>query len=50
MQAHVAYLERRAQQAERARDELLTSEFWRLTAPLRALITLIRGDRRGTGS
>ena len=45
MQAHVAYLERRAQQAERARDELLTSEFWRLTAPLRALVTRIRGHR-----
>ena len=50
MQAHSAYLERRAQQAEQARDELLASEFWRLTAPLRALVTMIRGDRRGTGS
>ena len=50
MQAHVAHSEHRAQQAEQARDELLASESWRLTAPLRALITLIRGDRRGTGS
>ena len=50
MQAHRAYLERRAQQAEQARDELLASEFWRLTAPLRALVTMIRGDRRAAGS
>ena len=50
MQAHSAYLERRAQQAEQARDELLASEFWRLTAPLRALVTMIRGDRRAAGS
>jgi hypothetical protein len=50
MQGHSAYLEHRAQQAEQARDELLASESWRLTAPLRALITLIRSDRRGTGS
>jgi hypothetical protein len=46
----VFQLEHRAQQAEQARDELLASEFWRLTAPLRALMTLIRGDRRGAGS
>ena len=46
----VAQLEHRAQQAEQARDELLASEFWRLTAPLRALMTLIRGGRRGAGS
>ena len=46
----VAQLEHRAQQAEQARDELLASEFWRLTAPLRALMTLIRGRRRGAGS
>jgi hypothetical protein len=46
----VAQLEHRAQQAEQVRDELLSSEFWRLTAPLRALMTLIRGRRRGAGS
>ncbi len=46
----VAQLEHRAQEAEQARDELLASEFWRLTAPLRALMSLIRGDRRGAGS
>ena len=46
----VFQLEHRAQQAEQARDELLASEFWRLTAPLRALMTLIRGGRRGAGS
>ncbi len=46
----VVQLEHRARQAEQARDELLASEFWRLTAPLRALMTLIRGDRRGAGS
>ena len=46
----VVQLEHRAQQAEQARDELLASEFWRLTAPLRALMTLIRGGRRGAGS
>ena len=46
----VAQLEHRAQEAEQARDELLASEFWRLTAPLRALMTLVRGDRRGAGS
>jgi len=46
----VAQLEHRAQQAEQARDELLTSEFWRITAPLRALMTFVRGDRRGVGS
>ncbi len=46
----VARLEHRAHQAEHARDELLASEFWRLTAPLRALVTLIRGDRRSAGS
>jgi SAM-dependent methyltransferase len=45
-----AQLEHRAQQAEQARDDLLASEFWRLTAPLRALITFVRGDRRGAGS
>ena len=39
-------LERRARQAERTQTELLNSEFWRMTAPLRALVTLIRGDRR----
>ena len=43
----VVQLENRARQAEQARDELLASEFWRLTAPLRALTTLIRGERRG---
>ncbi len=46
----VAQLEHRAQEAEQVRDELLASEFWRLTAPLRALVTLVRGDRRGAGS
>jgi hypothetical protein len=46
----VVQLEHRAQQAEQARDELLASEFWRLTAPLRALVTMIRGSRRGAGS
>ena len=45
----VAQLEHRAQQAEQVRDELLASEFWRLTAPLRALVTLIRGERRRGG-
>ena len=50
MALKVAQLEHRAQQAEQARDELLASEFWRLTAPLRALMTLIRGGRRGAGS
>ena len=39
-------LERRARQAERTQTELLASEFWRMTAPLRALVTLIRSDRR----
>jgi glycosyl transferase family 2 len=39
-------LERRARQAERTQAELLASEFWRMTAPLRAVVTLIRGDRR----
>ena len=43
-------LEGRAQRAEQARDEMLASEFWRLTAPFRALVTLIRGGRRGAGS
>jgi len=46
----VVQLEHRAQQAEQARDELLASEFWRLTAPLRALVTMVRGSRRGAGS
>ena len=50
MALKVAQLEHRARQAEQARDELLASEFWRLTAPLRALMTLIRGGRRGAGS
>jgi hypothetical protein len=45
----VARLEHRAEQAEKARDELLASEFWRLTAPFRALVSLIRGDRRRAG-
>jgi hypothetical protein len=40
-------LERRARQAEKARDELLASEFWRMTAPLRSLVNLLRGNRRG---
>ncbi len=43
-------LERRARQAERTQTELLNSEFWRMTAPLRALVTLIRGDRRADHS
>ena len=44
-------LERRAEKAEQARDDLLASEFWRMTAPLRSLVTLLRGGRRGpTGS
>jgi len=46
----VVQLEHRARQAEQARDELLASEFWRLTAPLRALVTMVRGSRRGAGS
>jgi hypothetical protein len=46
----VVQLEHRAQQAEQARDELLASDFWRLTAPLRALVTMVRGGRRGAGS
>ena len=50
MALKVAQLEHRAQQAEQARDELLASEFWRLTAPLRGLMTLIRAGRRGAGS
>jgi SAM-dependent methyltransferase len=50
MALKVFQLEHRAQQAEQARDELLASEFWRLTAPLRGLMTLIRAGRRGAGS
>ncbi len=42
-------LESRASKAERARDEVFASEFWRMTAPLRALVTVIRGDRRRPG-
>jgi hypothetical protein len=45
----VARLEHRAHEAEQARDELVASEFWRLTAPLRALVTLARRDRRRAG-
>jgi hypothetical protein len=45
----VVGLERRAEEAERTRDELLASEFWRVTAPLRALVTLVRRDRRRAG-
>jgi SAM-dependent methyltransferase len=43
-------LERRVRQAEQARDDVFASEFWRITAPLRALVTLIRGDRRSAGA
>jgi len=46
----IEQLQRRARLAERAREEVLASEFWRVTAPLRALVTLIRGDRRDAGS
>ncbi len=46
----VEQLQRRARLAEQAREEVLASEFWRVTAPLRALVTLIRGDRRDAGS
>lgn len=44
----VEELERRAEVAEQARDELLDSEFWRMTAPLRSLVTLLRGGRRAS--
>jgi hypothetical protein len=46
----IEQLQRRARLAEQAREEVLASEFWRVTAPLRALVTLIRGDRRDAGS
>lgn len=38
----VEELESRARAAEQARDELLDSEFWRLTAPARAIVTRLR--------
>jgi SAM-dependent methyltransferase len=41
-------LEGRAKQAEKARDELLASEFWRATAPLRSMVSLFRGNPRAT--
>ncbi len=40
-----AELEERLAEAELARDEMLHSEFWRMTAPLRALVTRLRRRR-----
>ena len=45
LRAEVSELEVRAHEAERARDELLNSEFWRATAPIRAAVTKLRGRR-----
>lgn len=43
--AEVAALRARAERAEAARDEVLSSEFWRLTAPLRVAVTRLRAAR-----
>jgi hypothetical protein len=40
--------EERARRAEAARDEVLNSEFWRATAPLRALSIRLRSRLQGT--
>ncbi|MGO9557487.1 MAG: glycosyltransferase [Acidimicrobiales bacterium] len=40
-----AELEARLAEAEHARDEMLQSEFWRMTAPVRALVTRLRRGR-----
>jgi hypothetical protein len=40
-----AELEARLAEAELARDEMLHSEFWRMTAPLRTLVTRLRRRR-----
>lgn len=45
LRAEVSELEARAHGAERVRDELLNSEFWRASAPIRAAVTKLRGRR-----
>ncbi|MHB1988643.1 MAG: glycosyltransferase [Acidimicrobiales bacterium] len=50
LRGRVTELQERAEGAEKARDELLASDSWRATAPLRAVAGLVKRDKGGTGA